>query len=277
MESSLRTILDQHSSHATPIPLDVDAYCARIHYTGPRTVSPTTLHGLHRAHTHTVPFENVDIHLGRPPSLETAALFSKIVARQRGGYCYELNGLFALLLQALGFQVQGLLARVLPAGAVSLLPRTHQLSLVTVTGEAWIADVGFGGHSPREPLRLTPDVVTPQGPDTFRLRQEAEQTFALQKVLAGHWQDLYVFTLEPFLPVDYLPLNHWHSTSPHSQFTQRKICTMPTATGRVVAVDMEFTIHTGQTTHRRQVQSLTEYVQWLEQYFGLKIEGTFLT
>lgn len=221
-----------------------------------------------------VPFENLDIHLGRPPSLEAADLFTKTVIRKRGGYCYELNGAFALLLQALGFQVQGLLARVL-SGTTTLLPRTHQLLLVTVAGEDWIADVGFGGHGLRTPLRLTPDAITPQGPDTFCLRQEAGQTFALQKLLAGHWQDLYTFTLEPFLPVDYLPLNHWHSTSPQSQFTRRKICTMPTATGRIVAVDMEFKVHTGETPHTIEAQSPAEYVRLLHEYFGLEVGGAF--
>ena len=275
MESLLRPTLDQHGSSPTPVPFDIDAYCARIHYTGPRDVSLTTLQGLHLAQTHTVPFENLDIHLGRPMSLADADLFTKIVTRKRGGYCYEVNSVFVLLLQALGFQVQGLLARVV-FGHTTLQPRTHQLSLVTVEGEAWIADVGFGREGLRAPLRLIPDVVEQQGPDTFRLRRADGQTFALQKVAAGHWKDLYVFTLEPFLPVDYLPLNHWHSTSPHSLFTQRKICSIPTTTGRIVAVDMEFKIYTDETTHIIRVQSPTEYVRLLQEYFGLEIEGTFI-
>lgn len=274
MESLRRTALDQHSVNPTPPPFDIDAYCARVHYTGPPEVSPATLHGLHVAHTHAVPSENLDIHLGRPLSLDAPDLCAKIVTRRRGGYCYELNGAFALLLQALGFQVQGLLARVL-YGRATLLPRTHQLLLVTVEDEAWVADVGFGRQSLRAPVRLTPDVVEPQGPDTFRLRQ-AGQTFVLQKRLEGHWQDLYTFTLEPFLPVDYLPFNHWHSTSPQSQFTQSKICTMPTATGRIVAVDWEFKIRTQEVTETIQATTLPEYVRLLREYFGLEIEGAFI-
>jgi len=197
------------------------------------------------------------------------------VTRKRGGYCYEVNGVFALILQALGFQVQCLLARVLD-GFSTLRPRSHQLLLVTVEDEPWIADVGFGRNSLRAPLRLTSGVVDQQGPDTFRLWSEAGQTFVLQNLLEGHWHDLYAFTLEPFLPVDYLPLNHWHSTSPHSQFTQRKICTVPTATGRIVAVDTEFKIRTQERTHTIQARSPTEYVQSLHEYFGLEIEGAFI-
>jgi N-hydroxyarylamine O-acetyltransferase len=274
MEPSRPPILDQPGASSTPVSFDVDAYCARIHYTGPRAVSAATLHGLHVAHTHTVPFENLDIHLGRPLSLDPPDLFAKIVTRHRGGYCYELNGGFALLLQAFGFQVQGLVARVL-YGRATLLPRTHQLLLVTVEDEAWMADVGFGRQSLRAPVRLTPDVVDQQGPDTFRLQKTA-QAFVLQKVLEGHWQDLYAFTLEPFLPVDYLPFNHWHSTSPRSQFTQRKICTMPTATGRIVAVDLEFKIRTQEVTETIQATTLPEYLHLLHKYFGLAIEGAFI-
>ena len=279
MESSLCTALDSHGASPTSVPFDIDAYLSRIRYTGPREVSSATLHGLHLAHTHTVPFENLDIHLGRPLSLEAVDLFTKIVTRKRGGYCYEVNGAFALLLQALGFQMQGLLARVLyPAlhGPALLRPRAHRLALVTIEDDAWIADVGFGQNSLRAPIRLTPDVVAQQGPEIFRLRNEAGQTFILQKLLEGHWQDLYAFTLEPFLPVDYLPLNYWNSTSPDSPFTQRKVCTMPTTTGRIVAVDMEFKIRTQETTHTIQAQSPTEYVQLLREYFDLEIEGTFI-
>jgi N-hydroxyarylamine O-acetyltransferase len=275
MESSARTVLDQQATGSAPVDFDLDAYCARIGYTGSREVAPGTLRGLHVAHTHSVPFENLDIHSGRAPSLEAADLFKKIVTRKRGGYCYEVNGAFALLLQALGFQVQGLLARVL-YGAATVLPRTHQLSLVSLGNETWIADVGFGRNGLRAPLLLIPDVVEQQGPDTFRLRQEAGQTFVLQTRLEGKWQDLYAFTLERFLPVDYLPLNHWHSTSPHSQFTQRKICSLATATGRIIAVDMEFKIRTQESTQTIYAKSPTEYVQLLREYFGLDIEATLL-
>jgi N-hydroxyarylamine O-acetyltransferase len=95
MEPSLRTDPDQQGAIPPPAAFDIDAYCARIHYTSSREVSATTLQGLHVAHTHTVPFENLDIHLGRPLSLEAPDLFAKIVTRQRGGYCYEVNGAFA--------------------------------------------------------------------------------------------------------------------------------------------------------------------------------------
>lgn len=124
---------------------DRDAYLARIKYEGPLIPSLETLQGLHRAHVMTVPFENLDIHLGRSISLAPADLFRKIVVERRGGYCFELNGLFALLLEALGIAVTRLAARVC-SGAEGVRPRSHQLLMVKMGTSVWIVDVGFGGQ-----------------------------------------------------------------------------------------------------------------------------------
>ncbi|MBP9636444.1 MAG: arylamine N-acetyltransferase [Nitrospira sp.] len=132
---------------------DRDAYLARIKYEGPLIPSLETLQGLHRAHVMTVPFENLDIHLGRSISLAPADLFRKIVVERRGGYCFELNGLFALLLEALGIAVTRLAARVC-SGAEGVRPRSHQLLMVKMGTSVWIVDVGFGGQGLLEPLTL---------------------------------------------------------------------------------------------------------------------------
>ena len=120
MKPTLPSVLDQEGTSQTFLAFDLDAYCARISYKGPRDVSLATLKGLHFAHVHTVPFENLDIHLGQRISLEPSDLFTKIVTRKRGGYCYEVNSFFAMILQAFGFHVQCLLARlsVLPSACV---------------------------------------------------------------------------------------------------------------------------------------------------------------
>jgi N-hydroxyarylamine O-acetyltransferase len=255
--------------------LDLDAYCARINYTGSRGARVTTLKELHLAHAHTVPFENLDIHLGKPLSLEPADLFSKIVTHKRGGYCYEVNSFFTMVLRAFGFRVQGLLARVLYSFA-DIRPRSHQLLLVTVDNESWIADVGFGSCCLREPLHLKPGVVNEQGPDSFRLKAEPGPTYILEAFLGGRWQDLYGFTLEPFELVDYEPFNYWNSTSPHVRWTQQKVCTIPTKDGRIVAVDNEFKIHGRDNTQTILAKTHEEYLQLLHDFFGLEITGVFI-
>jgi len=273
MEASLRSALNQHG--AVPLAFDLDAYCARINYTGSRNASLATLKGLHSAHAHNVPFENLDIHLGQAISLEPSDLFTKIVSRKRGGYCYEVNSFFAMILRAFGFQVQCLLARVL-YGFSNFRPRSHQFLLISVENQSWIADVGFGSCCLREPMRLIPGVVNEQGPDSFRLRTEAGTSYILESLLAGRWQDLYEFTLEPFDLVDYEPFNYWNSTSPHVKWTQQKICTIPTKEGRVVAVDMEFKIHSHENTQTIRAENRAEYIRLVREYFGLEIAGTFI-
>ena len=133
--------------------MDLSPYLSRINYSGDRSTSHDTLRALHLAHVLAVPFENLDGYRGVPVSLEPADLFAKIVTARRGGYCFELNGLFSLLLEAMGFEVTRLIARV-RYGAKPPYPRSHQVLVVTVSGEPWLVDVGFGGNGLLEPMPL---------------------------------------------------------------------------------------------------------------------------
>jgi len=152
--------------------LDIQRYLARIRYEG--TVQPTaeTLQALHEAHMLAVPFENLDIGLGRAIKLDHASLWEKIVERRRGGFCYELNGLFALLLRELGFRVELLSAGVANA-AGNFNPDFDHLTLLVHLEEDWLADVGFG-ESFRHPLRLTPDVAQEQVWGRYRLVRDGK-------------------------------------------------------------------------------------------------------
>ena len=257
-----------------PVDFDLDAYCARINYTGSRDVSLDTLKALHFSYVHAVPFENLDIHLGVPISLTPIHLFDKIVRRKRGGYCYEVNSLFAMALQSLGFDVQCLLGRVL-FGFSDVRPRSHQLLLVTLPDGQWIADVGFGSCCLRYPLPLSADVPDKQGPDTFRLAIQDNSTYLLRALLGGRWQNLYSFSLEPFLLVDFEPYNYWNSTSREVRWTQQKVCSIPTRDGRVVSVDREFKIYGSENVDIVQAKTEAEYVIMLRKYFGLEISGSF--
>ncbi len=275
MELSSLSAVKQQGAIETASGFDVDAYCARINYTGPIEASVAALRQLHSAHVHNVPFENLDILLGKPLSLRADDLFAKIVGCKRGGYCYEVNSLFAMALTAIGFQVQCLLARVL-FNVTAIYPRSHQLLLVTVDNEPWIADVGFGSCCLRESIPLTPGVVREQGPDSFRLRQDSASIYTLEAMPAGRWQDLYSFTLEPYLLVDYEPYNYYNSTSPQAKWTQQKVCTIPTKDGRIVAVDWEFKIHHPGGTTLLKAASEDDYRRLLQEFFRLDIAETFV-
>jgi N-hydroxyarylamine O-acetyltransferase len=180
-----------------------------------------------------------------------------------------------MALRAMGFQVNGLLARVL-YGFSDLRPRSHQALLVTVGNERWIADVGFGSCCLREPVRLISGAVSEQGPDSFRLRGEGGSTYVLEALLVGRWQDLYSFTLEPFELVDFEPFNYWNSTSPEVRWTKQKVCSLPTLEGRIVAVDWEFKFHSRDSTQTIRANTDEEYRRMLSQYFHLEIADTFV-
>lgn len=251
--------------------VDRDAYLARIGYEGALTLSIETLRGLHRAHVMTVPFENLDIHLGRAISLDPADLFRKIVVDRRGGYCFELNGLFALLLEDVGFAVTRLAARV-SSGAEGVRPRSHQLLMVTLGNTSWIVDVGFGGHGLLEPLRLVFGEEVRQGHECFRLVAGERDEYLLQGEREGAWLDLYSFGLDACLPVDYTFASYYHSHAPDSLFMQKRICTMPTPEGRRTLVDNLLKVRGGGDTQERQISD-EEYQQLLQQHFGLIINN----
>ena len=200
----------------TPDTLNLDAYFGRIGYAGPREVSIESLSTLHTSHLATIPFENVDVLLGRPIRLDIASLQAKLVDRRRGGYCFEQNTLFAAVLRHLGFRVTTLEARVRPPGATRTLPRTHMVLRVDLRDRVVLADVGFGGDGPLRPVDLDGE-VSEQGGDAYRIVEEGAVR-VLQIRNADGWRDLYAFTLDEALPIDFEVANHYTSTWPESPF-----------------------------------------------------------
>ncbi|UGT54625.1 arylamine N-acetyltransferase family protein [Nocardia asteroides] len=209
--------------------LDLDAYLTRIGYEGPRTATVDTLHALVRAHTTTIPFENLEIIFGRGIPLDLDALQDKLIRRRRGGYCFENAGLFAAALERFGFGVSGLSGRVtygaLATGA--LRPATHALLRVTTPEDdrVWICDVGFG-FGPLAPYELVDGRGEfALGDWPFRLERRVDDTDGALWVLfqRSHegWIDRYTFTENPQYRVDWSVGNHFVSTSPRSPFTTR--------------------------------------------------------
>ena len=206
----------------------VRAYLDRIGAARPGVLDEATLRALHRAHLMTVPFENLSIHLNEPISLEEADLVGKIVARRRGGFCYELNGAFALLLEALGADVVRVAARVYGDGRLSP-PFDHLALVVSLPGGArWLADVGFGGHS-TYPLRFD---IGPQ-------QDDPGGRFALADAVAGDvdvlkdGQPQYRIERRERSLEDFVPTCWWQQTSPASHFTRSTICSRLTEDGKV--------------------------------------------
>lgn len=202
--------------------LDIDAYLRRIDYGGSLTPSTEALYGLHRAHAEHIPFENLDIPLGRGISLALGDIQDKLLHQRRGGYCYEHNLLFAALLENLGFEVHRLVARVQPDKPG---PQTHMTLNVSLDDQTWLADVGFGAAL-LEPIPLEDGIVVHQGAWTNGLARR-DGTWRLRSQGPDGWTDLYSFTGEPRHLNDYIVYNHYTSTHPRSPFV-----------GQVVAIQM---------------------------------------
>jgi N-hydroxyarylamine O-acetyltransferase len=214
--------------------LDTDAYFARIGYEGKASADLATLSALHALHPAAIVFENLDPLLGRPVPLDLAALQAKLVTGRRGGYCFEQNTLFKAVLEALGFSVTSLAARVswmMPAGAPPN-PRAHMVLKVALPEGAYLADVGFGGLLASAPLRFLYDVEQQTPAGVLRL-VESDGLVTLQAKLASHWQDVYRFTLEPQFPIDFEVANWFTSTHPNSRFRNVLMVQRLTPKGRV--------------------------------------------
>jgi N-hydroxyarylamine O-acetyltransferase len=210
--------------------LNVPAYLERIRYAGPAAPTPDTLRALHRAHMFAVPFENLDIHLRRKIVCDEARFLHKIVIERRGGFCYELNGAFAALLRALGFQVTLLSARVARPDC-SDGPEFDHLTLRVDLEEPWLADVGFGDGF-LEPLRLKPDEEQPQIGRSYRVTV-GEGVFRVEVRTNAKWNREYSFTPQPRQLSDFAAMCHYHQTSPDSSFTRSRTCSRATPDGRV--------------------------------------------
>src|SRR5215510_14323543 len=152
-----------------------DAYCERIGYSGGRTATLEALRGLHFHHPQAIPFENLNPLLRLPVLLDSASLQQKLIHDRRGGYCYEQNSLFRHALEAIGFRVAGLAARVVWNMAESEVgARTHMLLRIDLDGQAYLADVGFGGLTLTSPLRLEIDVEQSTPHEPFRLVRDRD-------------------------------------------------------------------------------------------------------
>ena len=201
---------------------DLPAYFRRIGYTGPRDPTLAVLRELCTRHLSEIPFECLDPFLGVPVDLDPAALHAKLIEGRRGGYCQEHNALFHDVLAAMGFAVSALGGRVVWAFKGQRAPLTHRLTLVEIAWEKFIADVGFGGFSPTEPLHLAPDIeqATPHG--TYRLVREHD-VFELQLRHDDRWDAMYQFDLAPQTRLDFEVANWFTSTHPQALFTKNLI------------------------------------------------------
>jgi N-hydroxyarylamine O-acetyltransferase len=247
--------------------VDLVAYFARVGVTGVSRPDVATLRVLHRSHVCTIPFENLDVQMGLPISLDLGTLQAKLVARRRGGYCFEQNTLFLHVLRALGYDVVPCEARV-RHGAQRVLPRTHMLLIVSVDGRRWLCDVGFGGTGLLEPAPLDGEVVE-QFAWTYRVVRE-DALYVLQWLGPEGWQDLYAFEPVERYPVDFEMGNWFTSTWPQSKFVLTLTAQRSTPDVRYILRNFDYSELHG---HRVEARTITraELVPLLRTTFDLDV------
>ncbi|HET6668767.1 MAG TPA: arylamine N-acetyltransferase [Pyrinomonadaceae bacterium] len=253
--------------------MDTTRYLQRLNYSGTTVPTAENLRQLHLAHLQAVPFENLSIHSGEPIVLEDPALFDKVVRRRRGGFCYELNGLFASLLRELGFSVVKLSARVANDQG-EFGPEFDHMTLLVTAPDApetrWLADVGFG-DSFNEPLLLDYREAQKQGTRTYRIDAEEGHLVLLRRESAGEWKPQYRFTLEPHEYSDYAAMCHYHQTSPQSHFTKARVCTRATPDGRITLSELRLITTTKGERQERLLNDEKAYQFVLRDQFGIEM------
>ena len=253
---------------------DLDAYFRRIGYSGPATPTLDTLRALVAAHNGAIPFENLDPLTGiAVADLGEAALFDKLVARRRGGYCYEQNGVMGYALAALGFGVQRLGGRVVWMDTTGELPaQTHEALSVTVPGDdgPWLVDVGFGGQTLSSPIRLEVDTVQQTRHEPYRIIADTDG-YVLQAQVRGDWQNLYLFTTQPRPRID-REVGSWYvSTYPHSVFVVGLSVALLTDDARWNLRGRNLAIHSAGDTERIRFATAADVLNALTDRFGIDL------
>jgi N-hydroxyarylamine O-acetyltransferase len=251
--------------------LDLDAYFARIAYTGPRAATLPVLRDLHALHPGAITFENLDVLLKKPIRLETAAIADKILTRGRGGYCYEQNTLLMAALQQLGFKTRTLAGRVQWNMGDIVTARNHMVLLVSLPGGDYIADVGFGGLTMTAPLRFEPGTEQPTPHGLYRIVHAGDE-FQVQARLDGCWTAMYQLSLAAEAPSDWEMANWFVSTSPDSIFTTTLIVARPAGEHRYALRNNRFREYRADgTTEQRLIANADELVLVLRNEFKLNL------
>ena len=252
--------------------MHIASYLRRINYAESPAVDLETLRELQRAHLLSVPFENLDIGLKRPIRLDEQSLWNKIIVERRGGFCYELNGLFASLLRQIGFGVTYLEARDIHEDG-SLGPAFDHLALlVTIADQPtrWLADVGWGDTF-IEPLDIDARGEQTQGFRAYRLEPVGDRLQLWQGDHEGNWERQYSFTLKPHrFPDEYRATCLYHQTSPNSTFTQKQIVSRLTLDGRISLDNRHLTITRNGEREKRPIPDGGEHRALLKEHFGLE-------
>jgi N-hydroxyarylamine O-acetyltransferase len=247
-----------------------EGYFDRIGWHGSLEPTLETLTALSRAHIARIPFENLDVLLGRGVRIDRASVYAKLVTARRGGYCYEHSTLFAAALEHAGFVPRLHAARVIGIRPRAEAPRTHMFLSVDMDGTTYVVDPGFGGHGPLVPVPLGEHREVRDGPDAHRMiRRDGE--WVLEADIGGVMTPLWTSTLEAESPIDFVMANHFIATWSESPFVQRLMLRVLTKDGRVSVMNRDVTIARDGTLEKSQLKDRAALRALLDREFGIDL------
>ncbi|PHV10881.1 arylamine N-acetyltransferase family protein [Chitinimonas sp. BJB300] len=245
----------------------LEHYFNRIGFTGDIKTDIHTVTEIMRCQLFSVPFENLDVQAKKTISLVPEEIVEKIIHRNRGGYCYEVNGVFSLALQAMGIPYQFVAAR--PILTFAQRPKTHMAIVIQTDGESWLCDLGFGSMGIRAPIAL--DMLgseIKQDYDTFKLSKINTHDYLLSAYVEDEWINQYSFNLSPQEWIDFEPANYFYSTHPESLFVQKLVAVLHNKNGRIILFENRLkTILKGSV--EKQTISPSDYDLVLRDHFNL--------
>lgn len=238
-------------------------YLSRIGYEGEVRTDIATLTRLMQQQLRSIPFENTEVQAGRIPSMVPEDIVEKVINRRRGGYCYEVNGVFAMALTAIGFEWYFAGAR--PMFYPMRRPKTHMVVIVRIDGSDYLCDTGFGGYALRAPMMIEEGEAVQDG-DRFRL-ELIDGEYVVSSFVQGEWQRQYGFAMQPQEWIEFSLANYFNATHPDTIFTQKKLAIMQTPNGRKILVDNELKLIEDGILEKLEV----DYENALKEYFGLEL------
>jgi N-hydroxyarylamine O-acetyltransferase len=252
------------------LPEWVTLYFKRINLDVPTDLSARALGDIHSAHANTIAYDMLDVFLGITPSFDMEVISDKLLSGRRGGGCTQMNGLLAIVLEALGFSVRRSLSAVSREdGAMNL--STHMVLLVWADNEEWICDVGFGYRGFLYPLRLLHNAQAVQGVHEYRVQRIGTSAWNIQYRRGMQWINMYLLRDANYEAHEFVVGQFFNSYSPLSPFKNNLVCARPSLLGGCYLINnVVVSIQQG-TRDRRRVSSRFELVEVLDEYFDIKL------
>jgi N-hydroxyarylamine O-acetyltransferase len=254
--------------------MEIEEYLERIGYEGNTEPALGLLNALQKKYLLNIPFENLDIHYKIPIELNLANIFEKVVRKRRGGFCYELNGIFYELLNSIGFNVKMICARVFDQRQQIFSPEFDHLAIIVkIDSTDYLTDVGFGEFA-FSPLKIELNAIQNDDRGSFRIERYDELYYKVAKRAGENWVPEYMFTLKKRDLSEFKDMCHYNQTSPLSHFTQNKFCSLATENGRITVTANKIKITEGDGVTELQLNSDEDFQAALEKYFHIRLNGS---